>query len=192
MKMYLTLYSESLKDNADALAEAIRCHALMENDRGDPELLLSQTSDRLLELFLHGHTAVTEAEQYEKKIPPLDGGLRIEEAGSVIEHQCCGDFDDYLNWTDILEEQAMEWTEIWIGHPWIYYRIDGSFIYISDYCEDTPKRAEFRFAFEKNHFLSVLRARVKQAQVFKYRLQQVLKRGDFQNKEVLINRLITV
>lgn len=63
--MYLTLYSESLKDNTDVLAEAIKCNALIENEFGDPELLLHQVSDRLLDLFLYGHTAGIEAEQYE-------------------------------------------------------------------------------------------------------------------------------
>lgn len=168
----LTLCSASLKDNADALVEAIRSNALMENERGDPELLLSQISDWLLDLFTHVHTAGTEAEHYEKEIPPLYGGLRVEEVGSVIEHQYCSAFDDYMIWAFILDKQATEWTEVWIGHPWIYYRIDGPFIYLSDYCENIPKSAECRFAFDKNDFLSVLRTRVNEAQVFKDRLNK--------------------
>lgn len=192
MKMYLTLASESLKNNTDALAEAIRCSALMENERGDPELLLSMLSDQLLDSFIHGHIAGVEPAYYEEKIVPLDGGLRIEEAGEIIEHQCCSEFDDYMIWEFILDKQATDWTEIWIGHPWIYYRVDGPWIYLSDYCEDIPHNTDFRFAFDKGNFLTALRTRVGEAQRFKIRLQEIVKKGAFLNKEVLINRLVNI
>jgi len=190
MKMYLTLGSESLKDNADALAEAIRCSALMENERGEVELLLTRLSDRLLELFILGHISGVDPEHYEEKITPLDGGLRIEEAGEVIEHQCCSEFDDYKCWEFILERQDSSWSEIWIGHPWIYYRIDGPLIYLSDYCELTPISMVFRFAFDKETFFAMLRARLYEAQIFKRRLQKLVQQGSFQNKEGLLNSLV--
>lgn len=192
MKMYLTLYSESLKNNAEALSEAIKCRALIKNAFGDPELLISHASNRLLDLFIQGHVSGVKAEQYEEKIAPLDGGLRVEGKDGVIEHQCCSEFDDYMTWEFILDKQATHWTEIWIGHPWIYYRIDGRWVYLSDYCEDIPGSLDFRFAFDKDHFLSTLRIRVNEAHRFKQRIQKVIQRGAFLNKEVLINRLIHI
>lgn len=190
--MYFTLYCESLKDNADFLAEAIRCKALMENDRGELELEICKVSEKLMDLFFRGYIGRFEPEEYEEKLPPLDGGLRIEEAGEVIEHQCCSELDDYLIWAEILKVRAAHWTEIWIGHPWIYYRIEGSSIYFTDYCEDLPDNMDYKFVFDKEIFFAKLRGQLISLYEFGHKLRRYVQQGDFQKKDALLSKLITL
>jgi hypothetical protein len=192
MKMYFTLYSEALKQHTDFLVEAIRCKALMENERGELELVISKVSDKLIDLFVREYIACLEPEEYDEKLPPLDGGLRIEEAGAVIEHQCCSELDDYLAWAEILKVRAAHWTEIWIGHPWIYYRIEGPSIYLTDYCEDLPDNMDYKFVFDKEIFFAKLRGQLISLYEFGYKLRRYVQQGDFQKKEVLLGKLLTL
>jgi hypothetical protein len=42
-------------------------------------------------------------------------------------------------WEDLLKNESTRWTELWIGHPWVYYRRNNECVEFSEYTESTPK-----------------------------------------------------
>jgi hypothetical protein len=57
----------------------------------------------------------------------LNGGyiLQTDDLFSIYP-TCCGSLEDIKSWERAVTYRKPEWTEIWIGHPWIYCRaIDG-------------------------------------------------------------------
>jgi len=68
----------------------------------------------------------------------LTGGIVIKEKGKVvIEPTCCSDLSDFLNWEEIGNTALDKWTQLWIGHPWVFYKRIHETILFSDYTEDS-------------------------------------------------------
>lgn len=106
------------------------------------------------------------------------GGIVIINDKEVIHHQCCGDIADYKNWLTFLEESPSEWTEIWIGHPWIYGRISNNIIELSDYIEHTgalkPENLRIKTKIDVSTFKTALAAAVVQIAEIKARILAIL------------------
>jgi hypothetical protein len=81
--------------------------------------------------------------EYEEYVRPLYGGIVIKENNKIIiEPQCCSDLNDLEEWLDIFNHNEYEWHQLWIGHPWIFYRKQNGYIEFSNYCEDNKFDAE--------------------------------------------------
>lgn len=52
-----------------------------------------------------------------------------------IEPTCCGDIGNLYEWEEIFESSDTNWKQLWIGHPWIFYRKANNEIEFSDYYE---------------------------------------------------------
>jgi hypothetical protein len=70
------------------------------------------------------------------QIVQLCGGVAIElDNKIIITPSCCGDLGNLSGWEDIFSSALGVWQQIWIGHPWIFYkRVNGS-VEISDYTD---------------------------------------------------------
>ncbi|KUF38188.1 hypothetical protein AS361_08040 [Myroides marinus] len=79
-----------------------------------------------------------ELDEYEDQIAKMIGGLVISE-GEVcsLEPMCCGDLDSLNEWETIASSEENIWHQLWIGHPWVYYRRESGRVMFSDYIEHT-------------------------------------------------------
>jgi hypothetical protein len=79
----------------------------------------------------------------------LPEGVRRSDRGIALIHDgvavvlptCCTDFEDIARWKEIVDATGDKWEMLWIGHPWINWRRQGSDVLLSDYCEDDPVAA---------------------------------------------------
>lgn len=75
-------------------------------------------------------------DDFEEQVSRIYGGVVIKiENEFVIEPTCCGDIGNLYEWEKIFGQLNQNWTELWIGHPWIYYRIENGEVEFSDYYE---------------------------------------------------------
>jgi len=66
----------------------------------------------------------------------FNGGLLLKKDKQfLLEPQCCADLEDIKNWEYIFENNSSEWTQLWIGHPHIFYRKNEGKIEFSDYTD---------------------------------------------------------
>lgn len=156
------------------------------------ELILSKVTDDLISATIDSHIRDIESENYYDQIVPLDGGLRIEIDNLIIEHQCCSELNDYLNWKKIISEKSKKWKEIWIGHPSVFYRIKGCKIEISEYYEGNPKDKEIKakMTFENTDFINGLSNVLSELEEFKEKVYRIVENGNYKNKELLKKALI--
>ena len=70
----------------------------------------------------------------------MDGGIALIENNELyIEPQCCGDIGNITGWESIFETEENTWDQLWIGHPWVYYRRNNGRIDFSVYIEPSPE-----------------------------------------------------
>lgn len=73
---------------------------------------------------------------YDECVPRFCGGIVIKENDKIIiDPQCCADLNNLEEWLDIFNQNKEEWHQLWIGHPWIFYKINNEFIEFSDNVE---------------------------------------------------------
>ncbi len=194
-KIEFILYSEPIQEEWNYTAlykKAAEIGALIKVDEYNNELILSKVTDELIVATIDVYIHEIVPETYHEQMVPLDGGLRIEKDNLLIEHQCCSELNDYVNWKKIIFEETKEWKEIWIGHPSIYYRYKGNQIELSEYYDTNPidKDIKTKMSFEKSEFIGELRSALLELEKFKERVYQVIENGNYKNKEVLKRALI--
>jgi len=127
-------------------------------------------------------------------VDDFEGGLVIKfENGEVINHSCCGSVSDYKNWLELVENKPKEWTEIWIGHPWVYAKVEENKILITDYLDETkasPKENDFKFEVDFIEFKEKLSTAINNLKDLKKRIRTILlnQENEFANElsELLI------
>lgn len=156
----------------------------------------SDTND-IIKAIIDDHIEEVMPENYIEELLPLDGGLKIEINEQIIEPQCCSDINDYHNWQKILAESLdsiKNWQPLWIGHPHIFYRLNGNNIELSDYTDryevEFADDVKVKICLDKVEFFQALEKALAQLQAFKQRIYQVIDNGDYQNKENLKKCLI--
>jgi hypothetical protein len=93
--------------------------------------------DELAEILKHQLRDV-ELSEFEEQIGIISGGIVLEENGVIyITPNCCGDIGNIEGWERIFEKRLSEWSQLWIGHPWIYYRNNNGLIEFSDHTESS-------------------------------------------------------
>jgi hypothetical protein len=103
-----------------------------------------------LKIILETKLKDVDLSNYEEYLGQISGGIVIIENGIIIiEPSCCGDLSDIKNWEDI-KQSNKEWKQLWIGHPWLFYRQNNENIYISDYTDFNLK--DFKDIFDKHQF----------------------------------------
>jgi len=75
-------------------------------------------------------------EDYEEQVGIICGGIVVKvEDRFLIEPSCCGDIGNIVEWENIFTNENPNWKQLWIGHPWIFYRNVNGVVEFSDYYE---------------------------------------------------------
>ncbi|WP_343691292.1 hypothetical protein [Chitinophaga sp.] len=74
--------------------------------------------------------------KYGEQVGRISGGVVLSLGDKIyISPNCCGDMGDLAGWEAITRTATGEWKQLWIGHPWVYYRVQGEMVEFSDYTE---------------------------------------------------------
>lgn len=189
------LYSDLIQEEwnyTELYQKANESGALIKIDEYNNELILSKVSDELIVETINYHIEEIEPKDYHDQISPFDGGLRIEKNGTIIEHQCCSELNDYINWKKVITDKTTKWKEIWIGHPSIYYRYNEKEIELSEYYDTNPnyENIEIKMSFEISDFIFKLEKALSELEKFKVRVYKLIEHGKYQYKEILKKQLI--
>ncbi|WP_336961210.1 hypothetical protein [Chryseobacterium contaminans] len=115
----------------------------------------------------------------------FDGGIVVKKDDEVlIQPSCCGDLENIENWEKVLEKRSSGWAEIWIGHPWIFYKKENGIISFSDYTEANINDLEdvkTKFEVEEEDFKDELDKMIYQQVRFKNRISDILKKMNIEN-----------
>ena len=75
----------------------------------------------------------TEDEDY---LMLFNGGLILKKDDKILlEPTCCVDLADLKDWECIFENNSSGWSQLWIGHPYVFYRKNEGKIEFSEYTE---------------------------------------------------------
>lgn len=147
-----------------------------------------------LEIILQQQLADVEWEFFEEQIAKLSGGIICKENNQVhIEPMCCGDLGNTKDWEQIIETGSHQWKQLWIGHPWIFYRKNNDIIEFSDYTESNiedfkdNKPVFFVSETDLKNQLSKIR---KQQNVLEHNIQKILEKMDISHS-VTIAKMMT-
>jgi hypothetical protein len=171
------------QDYTEFAIEVFKKHGINNIERldeyGYSSIKMSDINDADLKILVEKE--LQDAEMVENGIEGISrfcGGIVIINDKEVIHHQCCGGISDYKNWVEFLEESPSEWTEIWIGHPWIYGRISNNIIELSDYIEHTgalkPENLRIKTKIDVSTFKTALDIAVLQIAEIKARILAIL------------------
>lgn len=189
------LYSEPIQEEwnyTELYKKATEINALIKVDNYNNELIISKLTDDLIIATIESHIEEIEPKDYNDQISPLDGGLRIEKDNLIIEHQCCSELNDYLNWKKIISEKSKKWKEVWIGHPSVFYRYKENKIELSEFYDNTPKDEDIKtkMRFNETDFKNEFERANSELEVFKQKVYRIVENGNYENKEVLKKALI--
>jgi hypothetical protein len=118
-------------------------------------------------------------EEYECLHIHFEGGIYIQYGTNTIDSQCCSDIADIETWRDLLTAENTEWKDIWIGHPWVYYKFDDTYIYFSNYDDSGTDMPVTAFQISKKEFCALLELKLNMFDAFKQRVYQVIDVNDF-------------
>lgn len=89
-----------------------------------------------LKEILKSELKEVELEDYEEQVGKIYGGIVIKIKDKFpIEPTCCGDIGNLYEWEEIFENANTDWKQLWIGHPWVFYRKANNEIEFSEYYE---------------------------------------------------------
>ena len=72
----------------------------------------------------------------EEQINSLRGGITIlDNQTLILQPSCCGSLRDLIEWEAIFEIKSHNWQQLWIGHPWVFYKKEQNQIQFSDYTD---------------------------------------------------------
>jgi len=75
----------------------------------------------------------TEDEDY---LMLFNGGLILKKDDEILlEPTCCVDLADLKDWECVFENNSSGWSQLWIGHPYVFYRKNEGKIEFSEYTE---------------------------------------------------------
>ncbi|BDD04567.1 hypothetical protein [Aureibacter tunicatorum] len=153
-------------------------------EKGSYFVDLNSVNDFELEVIIKNHISDSAPyfENCEDDVGVFCGGIVVKDDESIIlEPSCCGDLESLHFWEDILTKDYSIWKDLWIGHPWIYYKQINSSIVFSDYYEsDVNDLKEVKILFEictstlKKHLENLKKSQV----LFESRIQKTLERLD--------------
>lgn len=125
------------------------------------------------------------AELEEDTLTAFDGGIALMENDKAwVLPTCCGDIGNIKEWKKILEDKTEEWNELWIGHPWIFYKKVNGKIQLSDYSDvdiKDAKNIQTRIEVGELELKTELEKAEKQQINFKNRISKILEKMDIKN-----------
>ena len=105
-------------------------------NKGSHLVEMSTINERDLEIILKKKLTEVDMDDYEEQVGRLIGGIVAKlDDEIIIEPQCCSDIGNLYEWEEIFETEKNVWKNLWIGHPWIFFRRINGQIEFSDYIE---------------------------------------------------------
>ncbi len=169
---------------ADFAIEIFKKHGIKNIEKLDPHgyssVKISDIDDSDLKVLVEKELDDAEIpENGTEIVGSFSGGLvLISENGTVINHQCCGSISDYKNWKEFLKKSPENWEQIWIGHPWIYGRINDDALELSDYIEHTGTlevELPVKVQVDLDEFIKALDKAIEELMDLKKRILEILK-----------------
>lgn len=103
----------------------------------------------------------------------LSGGVALVSGGAVlVEPQCCVDLGDWREWHSIAAHTAPKWKSLWIGHPCLAARAEGSDLVLAGPHESAPP--EPHWVFDRELVAPAVERAVRELERFADRLTVVL------------------
>jgi hypothetical protein len=97
---------------------------------------IENIDDRNLKIILEIDLQEIDLDACEDQIMPFDGGIVLKSNDKILlKPTCCGDIGIIKEWQRILENESKEWTDLWIGHPYVFYKKENGKIQFSDYSD---------------------------------------------------------
>ncbi|BDD03959.1 hypothetical protein [Aureibacter tunicatorum] len=171
-----TVYSPRFQEwtGTDWILEKFK-DKIYKTDEYNHELSIKDFDDNLISIIVDDYIVELDKSDNENERISFDGGFQLTLGKIRIDYNCCGEFYNYKNWIKILTERKSSWAEIWIGHPWIYYKIEGGYIVLSNYTEDLNKVEELvRFDFKQ--FEILLKEWLNEIAIFKGKIKEYIVR----------------
>lgn len=120
----------------------------------------------------------------------IHGGVILKKDNEVlIQPTCCVDFGDIQNWFAI-ENAKNSWSQLWIGHPWVFYRKNGQFIEFTDYTEDSSTLKTVKHQFKIDRFFATLTDFKSKLLDFEKRIERILTMLDVKNPSIVAKQII--
>lgn len=150
--------------------------------------------DRNLKIILEVDLQEIDLDDFKDQIMPFDGGIVLKENDKIlIKPTCCGDIGNIKEWQRILENESKEWSDLWIGHPFVFYKKENGKIQFSDYSDlNLNEFLDIKPIFEIDESnLRIEFEKVKQQQIkFKIKISEILKKMKIDDSE-RISELMT-
>jgi len=129
-------------------------------------------------------------ENFKEEVSAFEGGLVIKKENEVLlTPSCCGDLTNFQEWFGIEKSANFDWQQIWIGHPWIFYRKGEkvNVIEFSNLSNDNELKENTipPFCIPSNLLFKELRTIYKEKTLFEQRLLTILKRKNIKNADSL-------
>lgn len=144
-------------------------------------------NDEELEEIVKNELKEVELDDFEEQISKIYGGIVIIENGiPLIEPTCCGDIGNLNEWESIFEDKSSAWHQLWIGHPWLFYKKEKGYVDFSNYTElnlDDFKDIKSKFQFSEEELKKEIeRIRIGQ-NIFENRICEILNKMGINNSE---------
>lgn len=140
-----------------------------------------------LEEIIKNQLKDVDLEDYEEQVGRIEGGIVIKiENEFPIEPTCCGDIGNIGEWEEIFKNKTDNWNQMWIGHPWIFYKRVNNTIEFSDYSDlnvQDLKEIKTLLILQADELYKRLKVLKEQQIVFEKRIKIVLDKLDIKNSK---------
>ena len=139
---------------------------------------INNIGDAELKTILKKELKDVDLSDFQKYVGQIIGGIVIVENDKIIiEPTCCGDISDIQNWEEIENAELEKWNQLWLGHPWIFYKRTKNHVTFSDYTdynlEDFIDISE-KYKFSEQKLLSEIKSSRNNQIGFEKRVSKVL------------------
>lgn len=126
-------------------------------------------------------------DDYEEQVGIICGGIVLKAGAEfLIEPSCCGDIGNLSEWEVIFVEPSHDWKQLWIGHPWVYYRMVKDEIEFSDYYEvniDDVANVKSIFMVSREELKNKIGVIRQEQNYFEIRIQNLLQEMGVKNSK---------
>lgn len=151
-------------------------------------------NDKELEEIIKNELKEVELEDFAEQVSRISGGIVIIENNiPLIEPTCCGDIGNIKEWESIFEDKSNGWYQLWIGHPWLFYKKENGNIEFSNYTDlnlENFKDIKSKFQFSDDELKKEIKIVRNQLNQFELRIRKILDKMGINNSEQ-ISKLMT-
>ena len=148
---------------------------------------LTTINDRELEVILQHELKEVDLKAYNEEVGRLDGGIALSLNERIyIAPNCCGDIGDLAGWEGVGTEATGEWKQLWIGHPWVYYRVLDDLVEFSEYTErEETEHLPVKVTVSKYELMLEVKRMREEQDYFQERVQRVLEKMGIEHSEAI-------